>query len=156
LLRSVQEPLFLRIRAIVRHHEAAEDVLQDVFILIHGKLGWLREPRHFRAWAFRIDAREAFLSVAKDRRRPGANAVAALGGLEDPTRPDPLRAVEKERMPGLVGDLPAGSRAVLTLHYLDDLPLTEVADVLGLPVGTVKSRLSYGLRLLRERLNIDE
>jgi RNA polymerase sigma-70 factor (ECF subfamily) len=59
-------------------------------------------------------------------------------------------------MPGLVGDLPAGSRAVLTLHYLDDLPLTEVADVLGLPVGTVKSRLSYGPRLLRERLNIDE
>ena len=54
LLRSIQEPLFLRVLSIVAERELAEDVVQDVFILLLRKLGWLRDPRHFRAWAFRI------------------------------------------------------------------------------------------------------
>lgn len=44
---------------------------------------------------------------------------------------------------------------MLTLHYIDDLPLAEIGRVLGLPLGTVKSRLAYGLKLMRERIVTD-
>jgi RNA polymerase sigma-70 factor, ECF subfamily len=154
--RSVQKPLFLRVFSIVGHRELAEDVVQDVFILLQGKLKWLRDPRYFRAWAFRIAAREAFRGVAKEKRRSGTGGDDALSEVADPREPELARAVVAAQLPDLVRQLPPGSRAVLTLHYLNDLPLAEVAQVLNLPVGTAKSRLSYGLSILRRQLRSDQ
>lgn len=152
LFREVQEPLFLRVLSVAGHRELAEDVVQDVFILLLRKLKWLRDPRYFRAWAFRIAARETYRAVTRERRWSSGDRDDDVGDLADHREPEPLRAVVASRLPELVRQLPAGSRAVLTLHYLDDLPLTEVAGILKLPVGTVKSRLSYGLGRLRQQL----
>jgi RNA polymerase sigma-70 factor, ECF subfamily len=55
-------------------------------------------------------------------------------------------------LPQLVGELSPHSRAVIALHYLEEMTLEEVAAVLGVPVGTVKSRLAYGLNQLRRRV----
>lgn len=93
--------------------------------------------------------------MARERRAPDAKTVAGLRDLANPAEPDPLGKVEKDRIPELVEGLPAGSRAVLILHYVDDLPVSEVAEVLGLPQGTAKSRLSYGLGVLRRQLEAE-
>ena len=153
LYRSIQEPLYRRVFSIAGDRELAEDVVQDVFIIILRKLQWLRSPSHFRAWAFRIAAREAVRAAAKERRTPEAASDDSFAQIADPRPHAPIRAVEFDRLRAVMSELPPGSRAVLTLHYLDDLPLSEVAQILGLPTGTVKSRLSYGLGLLRARLD---
>lgn len=151
LLREVQAPLFRCIRAITGQRELAEDVLQDVLVILCRQLVWLREPRLFRAWSYRIASREALRRLQRERRLPLAED-GELEQLPDSALPDPVRRELAARLPALVADLTPACRPVLALHYLEELTLPEVADILGLPLGTVKSRLAYGLRLLRGRL----
>ena len=72
-----------------------------------------------------------------------------LDELEQHGTPDPVTGVLARRAAEAIDRAPAASRAVLALHYLEELTLPEVASVLGVPVGTAKSRLAYGLRFLR-------
>ena len=63
-----------------------------------------------------------------------------------------MKAEEIERMAGFLGEVSPASRAVIVLHYLEGLSLAEVAAVLGIPLGTAKSRLAYGLAVLRKKM----
>jgi RNA polymerase sigma-70 factor (ECF subfamily) len=143
LLASVQAPLFAYLLQILRRRELAEDVLQDVFLKIYRKLEWLEQPEYFRAWAWRIAAREAVRRAHQEKRFAGGEGLERLAA--------PPRAAELDR-DKLLGAVSPASRAVLALHFLDGLPLEEAARVLGLKTGTAKSRLAYGLAALRKLL----
>ncbi len=149
LFESLQAPLGRYVRAAAGDHATAEDVLQEVFILIYRKLYWLREPALFRPWAYRIASREVVRQLKRRRRWPEQFdedfAPEQLAAESPAARDDELAA----RLPELLSKVSPASRMVLVLHYLDEMPLQEVADVLGLPVGTAKSRLAYGLAALR-------
>lgn len=154
LLKSVQEPLYRYIYRLVGESALAEDILQDVFLRIYRKLGWLNDPLLFRSWAYRIASREAFKRLKRERRW--------LEQVRDETMLEaiPAEAPEENFAPELIEHLPTliervspASRAVLILHYLQEMPLTEVAEVLGIAVGTAKSRLSYGLGIMRRAIN---
>lgn len=149
LLRLVQEPLYRYILSLVGSRALAEDILQEVFLLIYRKLPWLRDPELFRPWAYRIASREAFKHLKRERRWVEQNVDETV--LADwPVLPrDALTAEMLERQ---VAQIAPASRAVIVLHYLHDLPLGEIADVLGIALGTVKSRLAYGLASLRKQL----
>jgi len=149
LLRLVQEPHYRYIVSLVGQRALAEDILQEVFILIYRKLRWLREPELFRPWAYRIATREAFKHLKRERRWSEQSVDEAV--LADlPVLPrDALAPV---MLAQLVAQISPASRAVIVLHYLHELPLDEVADVLGIALGTVKSRLAYGLASLRKQL----
>lgn len=150
LFKSVQEPLFRYIVAVVNDRHLAEDVLQEVFIRIYRKLGWLREPQAFRAWSYQIATREAFRYLKRERL--WTDQVRDEGVLNVIPVVEPVYSRELvQRLPELVGDLSPGSRAVIVLYYLHELSLVETAAVLDIPVGTVKSRLAYGLESLRRR-----
>jgi RNA polymerase sigma-70 factor (ECF subfamily) len=138
---------------MLRDGDAADDVLQDVLLQVYRKLGTLREPRAFAAWARRIASREIFRAL-RGRRAYDAmhdELPPELPGADPPEPPDGLL----QRLPALLERVSPASRAVLALHYLDDLSLDEIAAVLDLPIGTAKSRLAYGLTLLRRQLASD-
>jgi len=145
LLLSIQGLLYGYIAAIVPGF--AEDILQDVFILIVRKLRWLNDPALFRAWAYRIASREAFRKLKKQRRA----AEDPIVEIEAP-EVSPKDPWIRERLMRAAGSLPPASRAVVVLHYFAEMPLAEVAAVLDLNLGTVKSRLAYGLAQLRKDL----
>ena len=102
--------------------------------------------------------------VTQRARKPlmdaGGLVESAEVGLDDrvvaaaspPPAGPPPEPWLRERFPDLLDGLPPASRAVLLLHYGEDLSLGEVGAVLALPEGTVRSRLHYGLKLLRERI----
>jgi RNA polymerase sigma-70 factor (ECF subfamily) len=75
-----------------------------------------------------------------------------LAALPAPPPREEFAAVSSERLRGAVAALSPASRAVVVLYYLHEMSLQETADVLGVPLGTVKSRLAYGLEALRGRL----
>lgn len=151
LFKSVQEPLFRYIVTVVNDRHLAEDVLQEVFIRIYRKLRWLREPQAFRAWSYQIATREAFRYLKRERL--WTDQVRDEGVLNVMPAADPVYSPELvQQLPELVGDLSPASRAVIVLYYLHELSLVETAAVLDIPVGTVKSRLAYGLESLRRRL----
>lgn len=151
LFRSVQEPLFRYIVTVVNDRNHAEDVLQEVFIRIYRKLRWLREPKAFRAWSYQIATREAFRYLKRERL--WTDQVRDEGVLNVMPAAEPVFSPELiQQLPELVGDLSPASRAVIVLYYLHELSLVETAAVLDIPIGTVKSRLAYGLESLRRRL----
>jgi RNA polymerase sigma-70 factor, ECF subfamily len=133
----------------------AEDILKEVFVLIWRKLFWLRDPAVFRPWAYRIASREAFRRLRKHgfqaRMLGHETHLAELPAREVPPFPHGWA----EALPGLLAVLSPASRAVLILHYLQGMSLNEVADVLEVSPGTVKSRLAYGLSALREKIGPD-
>ncbi|HEX8687785.1 MAG TPA: RNA polymerase sigma factor [Pyrinomonadaceae bacterium] len=153
LLSSVQEPLFRYLLSLLGHAHAAEDVLQETFIRVYRKLGWLREPELFRPWAYRVATREAFRYLKRERR--WAEQLRDEEALKALPAPPPREALAPElsaRLRESVGALSPASRAVVVLYYLHEMSLEETAGVLGIPLGTVKSRLAYGLEALRRRL----
>lgn len=152
LLASVQQPLFHHIRAIAGDGDLAADVLQDTLLTIWRKLPSLREPRWFRAWAYRIATREAVRHSKRVGRSPIAIDPEMLeqAGAEEADSP-----FDRELIDGieqrLAGVSPA-SQMVLRMHYLEGLTYVEIAEALEISVGTVKSRLSYGLAAMKRGL----
>jgi RNA polymerase sigma-70 factor (ECF subfamily) len=149
LLRSVQQPLRGYLSGLVGSADA-EDVLQDVLLIVARKLSWLDDPHVFRAWAFRIASRSAFRYLKRRKRWANTEVEDVLDDLEAPPE-----APSSETLDALLTSpaLSAASRAVLVLHFREEMTLTDVAAVLELPVGTVKSRLASGLRALRKQFN---
>lgn len=150
LLRSVQPTLHRYVRRLVGDADA-DDVVQDVLVSIARNVIWLVEPRLFRPWAFRIASRASFSHLRRVRRRGvEQNADDVLASLPAPEPPP-----DNELLAELLDEdvLSPASRAVLVLHFQEEMPLDEVAAVLEIPLGTVKSRLAYGLKTLRQYLS---
>ena len=148
VLAALDRPLYRYISKLVARREMAEDVLQEVLFRICRKIVWLRDPELLRPWAFRIASRECFRQLRSENRR--GEEVLNLDTLETAA----IEGIPQEWEPRLldwIDDLPTASRAVIALHYLEEMSLDEVAAVLEIPPGTVKSRLAYGLARLRRR-----
>ncbi len=152
LLKSVQETLFRYIYRLVGERGLAEDVTQEVFI-IYRKIRWLENPNVFRAWAYRIASREAFKRLKREKRWTEQ--------IRDEKVLETIRAESAEEIyapelikeiPRLIKEVSPASRAVLVLHYLEEMSLSEVAEILDVSPGTVKSRLAYGLESLRRKI----
>ena len=143
LLREIGPPLLRYVTRVTGEAALAEDVVQDTLIAIVRKIEWLADPSLFRAWAYRIASREAFRVLKKRGRQ-------TLLSVEESTWIDPPDPWQRERLLASLDQLSPASRAVITLHYLEELPLSAVAAILDLRVGTVKSRLAYGLARLRK------
>lgn len=129
---------------------ACDDVLQTSLIAMAKHLGWLSEPRLFRSWAYRIASRAAFNHLRKEKRRGPHDSDQTL--LENLAAAEPRPSgLEVQELLDSSRVSPA-CRAVLMLHFQEEMPLTDVAAILELPLGTVKSRLAYGLAALRRHL----
>lgn len=146
LLRSIQPSLRRYLCGLVGTFHS-DDVLQEVLIVVARKLVWLEQPELFRPWTFRIASRAGFKHLKRERRWLGDDT-----GLEDLAAPDPPPPDELlQQLPTMDGISPA-SRAVLVLHFQEELSLPAVAAILEVPLGTVKSRLAYGLKAMRKQL----
>ena len=148
LLRSVQPALTRYIRTLVgvRH---ADDIVQEVLVTIYRKLWSLSSPDLLRPWMFRIASRTAFRYMKRERRWP--DRLRDDEALADIAAPD-VHIASRDVDQLLEDDrVTPACRAVLALHFSEGLTLPEVAAVLDIPLGTAKSRLSYGLATLRRR-----
>jgi RNA polymerase sigma-70 factor (ECF subfamily) len=150
LVQRWQEPLWRHAFRLTGRAEVASDVVQDAWLAIATKIGALRDAGSFPAWAYRIVSRGA---NAARRRRPALAPSTEIGEVAAPAPDEPSSAVELLRR--ALRRLPGDRRAILALHYVDGLGLSEIATALAIPEGTVKSRLHTAraeLRALVERL----
>lgn len=151
---------------LARHSADAEDVVQEAALLAYRHFDSFEPGSNFRAWFFRIIVNQ-FYSRHRRRRREGVlvdmeDAVEQLP--PDPavhdgcfTRPDDPADRLQSRLDGqqisrAIAALPDEFRPVCTLYFVDDLPYKEIAEALALPLGTVRSRLHRGRKLLQQSL----
>jgi RNA polymerase sigma factor (sigma-70 family) len=149
ILAALQLPLYRYISRLLTNRETAEDALQEVLFRICKKIIWLRDPELLRPWAFRIANRECFRQLRSEKRR--GEEILDLDTPETGAAESIPQAWEP-RLLDWVDELPPASRAVIMLHFMEEMTLHEVAAVLEILPGTVKSRLAYGLARLRRHL----
>jgi RNA polymerase sigma-70 factor, ECF subfamily len=149
LLRSVQ-PAVRRYLSGLAGATDADDLLQDVLVIVVRRLGTLDDPKLFRPWVFRIASREAFRQIRK--RRVWHAPHEDEGKLDELPTPDAPPSGDLLRALLATQAISPASRAVLILHFEEELSLAEVAAILDIPLGTAKSRLGYGLKTIRKHL----
>jgi len=150
LLRRLHAPMRKYVRSLAGE-SSADDILQDVAWQIYRQIRQLREPRVFRAWAFRIATRISFQYLKRQKRwRDLENDAEFVRSLAVQT------LLEPDELDGdflsLIEHVSPSNRAVLLLHYQQHLSLEETAAILDIPFGTAKSRLSYGVATVRKFL----
>jgi RNA polymerase sigma-70 factor (ECF subfamily) len=150
LATAAYHRLYAIARRILRDGYAAEDVVQDALVRAWRDLPGLRDPARFDAWLHRLLVNACTDQVRHDRRR-----LVRLPPIDvDPAAPgdDVARVADRDEIERGFLRLSVDHRAVLVLtHYLG-LPAPEIAAILGIPVGTVHSRIHYGLRAMRDAI----
>jgi RNA polymerase sigma-70 factor, ECF subfamily len=158
LVRRYQD-VAVRTAYVIAPDGDAEDAVQEAFVKAHAALGRFRDGSPFRPWLLRIVANEA----RNRRRSAGRRAGLALRAAEDrrpgDAAPSPESAVlgreTRETLLAAVNGLGHDDRDVIAARYFLELNEAEMAEVLGIPRGTVKSRLSRALSRLRASLASD-
>jgi RNA polymerase sigma-70 factor (ECF subfamily) len=147
LLRRIYRPLRSYVASMASGADV-DDLLQEVALSVVQHLHHLRHPAAFRAWTFRIATRQVFRHLKRASRLELRRADLSLA-LSAPA-PEPAPEALEPVLLALIDQVSPASRAVLLLHYQQHLSLEETAGVLDIPLGTVKSRLAYGIAILRE------
>ena len=155
LVRTWEPRLLYFIRRLVDEEQDAWDVLQQTWLRVLSGIGALREPRSLGSWLYRVARHAAFNhgQVRATYRRFLKDYHASAPGGEAPDRDDFETAEQLHR--GLV-QLPVPHREVLSLFFLEDFSIDEVAQILEVPSGTVKSRLHHAKKALRAVLGKEE
>jgi RNA polymerase sigma-70 factor (ECF subfamily) len=149
---ALSDRLFGVAHRILRDFDGAGDALQVALVRIWRDLPSLQDPERAEAWAMRILVHSCYDQLRRDRRAaPSLRAIS----------PEPFAAdhagtiTNREEMERAFRRLNAEQRAVIVLQYYRDLSLPEIAEFLGVPLGTVRSRAHYAKRVLRAAIEAD-
>ena len=140
-------------RRILRDIDLAEDATQQALLAIWRDLPQLRDPARFDAWSYRLLVRACYAEGRRTRQwAPNLRILPA----DEPAGPDGTSSVvDRDQLERGFRRLSIDHRAVVVLHHYLDMPLEQVAEILGVPIGTVRSRLHHAMRGLRAALDAD-
>ncbi len=138
---------------ILRDIDLAEDATQQALLAIWRDLPQLRDPARFDAWSYRLLVRACYAEGRKERRwTPNMRLLPS----DEPMQADGASSViDRDQLERGFRRLSIDHRAVVVLHHYLDWPLERVADALGIPAGTARSRLHHAMRGLRAALDAD-
>lgn len=133
---------------------AADDVQQETWLTVYRRIGSLANPAGFRTWLFQVTRNHAVDLLRRTRRDQvvRAEAETMLVDTDLPGEDEFELEIDDQAIAAAVDELSPLHREVLVLRFWKDLTYPEMALVIGVPIGTVRSRLYHAKRLLRERL----
>ena len=145
--------LFSAARLILRDDGRAEDATQEALVTAWRDLSALRDPDRFEAWLHRLLVRACYREARRGRRR--WELEVGIRPLEGAASDHALEIADRDQLERGFRHLDADQRIVLVLHYYLGLSLDESADALGVPSGTVRSRLHRATKAMRAALEAD-
>lgn len=156
LYNRYRTQVFRTALAITGNRETAEDILQEVFLKLHRYAARIDTARSLAPWLYRVTANLCYTTLSRQNRWLAALEDAIENVVAPPARTSPERQLEQGELQTVVQQaidlLRPNQKIVIVLYYLADLSLKEIAYILEVPEGTVKSRLHYGRENLRKRL----
>jgi len=153
LVRAVGDTCMAIAYRILRDVDLAEDAVQTAFITAWRELGSLRDPDRFEPWIHRTLVHACYRESRRSKR--WVTNVRVVDLERAAARDDVLTVADRDQLERGFRRLSPDQRAVLVFHEYLGLTLAEVADRLGIPVGTAKSRLHYAMTALRAALEAD-
>jgi RNA polymerase sigma-70 factor (ECF subfamily) len=155
LFERYRDRVFRTALVIVRDPAVAEDILQDCFLKVYANAQRIDTERPLPPWLYRVTVNLSYtwLSRGKNRR---TSIETVVDMLVSPMKQAPDRLTEqtelRQNVRKAISDLSIDQRVVVVLYYLNGLNLQDIAEILDLPIGTVKSRLYYARENLRGKL----
>jgi RNA polymerase sigma-70 factor, ECF subfamily len=156
LVRELERPLLYYAAKLLANEDAAFDVLQDVWLTAFRAIRRLEDPRTVRSWLYRIAHDRAIDRIRHDRSRGRAERARAESLSEGLDEEPSFDSEDAQALHRALDRIDLKHREVLVLHFLDDLSIADIAAVIGEPAGTVKSRIHYAKRALKEALQNHE
>jgi RNA polymerase sigma-70 factor, ECF subfamily len=153
LIRSRGDRLYALAQRILRDVDRAEDALQEALVIAWRDLSGLRDPDRFDAWLHRLVVRACLAEATRDRRRV-SNLRALPMDLPAPTD-EYLTVAHRDQLERGLRRLSPEQRVLLALRHFEGREPTEIAEILGIPVGTTRSRLHHAHRAMRAALDAD-
>jgi NitT/TauT family transport system substrate-binding protein len=142
-------------RMILRDEYAAQDAVQEAFIEAWRSLPGLREPEAFEGWLRRLLMRACFRTIRRNKRSSAIEIQ--LTPADEPTILGHERHLDiHDQLERGLARLSPELRAVVVLVYYLDLPYVQAAEAMGVPLGTMKSRLNRATQVLRAEIEADE
>jgi RNA polymerase sigma-70 factor, ECF subfamily len=153
LVHSRGDQLFSIAQRILRDVDRAEDALQDALVIAWRDLPGLRDPDRFDAWVHRLLTNVCITQAKRERRRAANLRVLPVDG---PSAPDDLLGVvDRDQLDRGFRRLTPEERAILVLHHYVGYAPSEIAELLGSPPGTIRSRLHHAHRAMRAALDAE-
>jgi RNA polymerase sigma-70 factor (ECF subfamily) len=152
LVGVMERPLLYYAAKLLASEDAAFDVLQEVWLTAFRAIRRLKDPRAVRSWLYRITHDRAIDRIRHDRSRDRAEKTRAESLPEELDEEPAFSAEDAQRLHQALDRIDLKHREVILLHFLDDLSIAEIAAIIGEPGGTVKSRIHYAKKALREVL----
>ena len=153
LVNQTSDRMYAIATRILRDTHLAEDALQGALITAWRDLPTLRDPDRFEAWVRKLVVHACY---AEARRRNVWAANVRMLPVDGPASSDDIVSIaDRDILDRAFRRLTVDQRAVFVLHHHLGLPLVEIAETLGVPVGTVRSRLHHAMRGLRAALDAD-
>ena len=140
-------------RAIVRDADRAQDATQEALVRAWRELPRLRDPARFQAWLRRLLVNACYDEGRRIRQR---SEVVLLADHQPSIADESSGVIDRDRLDRAFRRLPLEQRVVIVLNHVEGLSHEEIATTLGLPLGTVKSRIRYALAGLRSALEADD
>ena len=153
LVRANYDRLYAVARRMTADAYDAEDATQDGFLRAWRDIPRLSDPDRYDAWQLRLTINACY-DLLRGRRRRQLHAT--VRPLPDIPVQRELDYAERDRLDKAFSKLSLDHRAVVVLHFYRELTAAEIAEVLGIPVGTVNSRLHYGTRALRAAIEAED
>ncbi len=154
LVRLRGDRLYAIAQRILRDVDRTEDAVQDTLVIAWRDLPGLRDPDRFDAWLHRILVRTCIAEAMRQRRRIVVDIQALPVDIPIDTD-DYLSVGDRDQLERGFRRLPPEQRALLVLRHYAGLEPTEIADALGIPAGTARSRLHHAHRAMRAALDAD-
>ena len=153
LIKVRSNRLFSIAHRILRDIDRAEDAVQDAMVVAWRDLRGLRDPDRFDAWLHRLLVHVCIAEATRERRRVTNLRVLPVDG---PAAPDELLGIaDRDQLERGFRRLPPDQRAILVLHHYLGYAPSEIAETLGIPPGTARSRLYNAHRAMRAALEAD-
>jgi RNA polymerase sigma-70 factor (ECF subfamily) len=165
LIDRYRRPLFAFLARFTGNRALAEDVFQETFLQVHRSAGMFDPSRRFKPWLYTVAANKARDALRSRKRHRAAPLDAAIDTPEGngstfadlmpgdiPLPEEDLMNLEtRQAVQDLVTEMPDELRLVLSLAYFQNLPYKDIAEILDIPVGTIKSRMHKATRLFAEK-----
>ncbi|MNW35753.1 sigma-70 family RNA polymerase sigma factor [Fontibacillus panacisegetis] len=140
VIKATEGTMYRVAKSILHSEEGVADAIQDTILKSYSSITSLREPRFFKTWIIRILINRCHQMLTSDRR------FVPLGDWIESV--EEAVSYESVELQDVLNRLKVDHRVIVTLYYLEDIPINDIAEMLQIPAGTVKSRLSAARKQL--------
>lgn len=143
IVRQYERMIFTIVNRILQNESTSEDVVQDIFIKVYQQLDKYKKSAKFSTWLYRVAYNETISYIRKNKKTIGLNTIDySLCGddIEDELPNCDMEALINE-LHNILGKMPHEDAFIITLFYLKEIPIAEIADITGLSLSNIKVKL---------------